>query len=362
MGKRCQLCGGKLRGNICVECGLDNSRNDEMYKYRSRECEQEALTHSHGAYDDPFAGKTMTKEQQREVKEAIRQRRKEQTKGAKSRQQYSSAVEKKSSRGGRKIRIGAVLIVLVIFGNVAGPLARETVEHFQEARRAKLPEPYEPEEQLPVDPYAYVTRELSQTGEAYEASLGAGIYKGGVHIPEGTYRLTRDSGNGAVELEDEENGISLNLRFGDAEEEDPEVLTETEDFRVYNGAILEIEDQVVLHFQTENAQSTASIPNPLTESVTVSDRFTVGKDVPAGVYDVTCLEGSGIFDYDIDRGNGYTSYEGKLIGYENTTFTEELKNIVLPEGTQVEILDMTVKLTPSAVIESEDYSSFYPAY
>ena len=29
-----------------------------------------------------------------------------------------------------------------------------------------------------------------------------------------------------------------------------------------------------------------AIANPLTESKTVSDKFTVGKDVPAGVYDV----------------------------------------------------------------------------
>ena len=25
-GKRCQLCGGKLNGSICQECGLDNSK------------------------------------------------------------------------------------------------------------------------------------------------------------------------------------------------------------------------------------------------------------------------------------------------------------------------------------------------
>ena len=29
--KRCSLCGGKLRGNICTECGLDNSKSDANY-------------------------------------------------------------------------------------------------------------------------------------------------------------------------------------------------------------------------------------------------------------------------------------------------------------------------------------------
>lgn len=31
MRRRCSLCGGKLNGNICTECGLDNSKNDDQY-------------------------------------------------------------------------------------------------------------------------------------------------------------------------------------------------------------------------------------------------------------------------------------------------------------------------------------------
>ena len=39
MGKRrCQLCGGKLSGNICTECGLDNSKNDENYRQEREVC------------------------------------------------------------------------------------------------------------------------------------------------------------------------------------------------------------------------------------------------------------------------------------------------------------------------------------
>ena len=62
-----------------------------------------------------------------------------------------------------------------------------------------------------------------------------------------------------------------------------------------------------------------AIANPLTESKTVSDKFTVGKDVPAGVYDVKCVEGFGIFDYDVTVSAGYENYMGMTY---SRTYTE----------------------------------------
>lgn len=358
MGKRCQLCGGKLKDNICVECGLDNSKNDDMYTFGQSECEHETLTHTHSEYENPLAGKTMTKDAQKQAKEVIRQRMKEQKKAAK---QSGVGYGKTSQRKSKKGRVGVIIIILVVLFNVIVPIYAGIEEYFNSKTYSWDEEDYYDGYDEPSDPYEYVTRELSETGELYEVSLAAGLYKGGVHIPEGNYYVTMESGKGSVELNDEENNIYQNYYFGDTEEDEDNV-TEVEDFRIYNGAIIEIEDQVVLHFKSENAQSVTAMPNPMTDSATLSDSFIVGEDIPAGVYDVKCLKGSGIFDYEIDHGDGYSSYEGKLIGFENDSFAGELKNIVLPEGTKVEIADMTVMLTPSAVIESEDYSSFYPAY
>ena len=44
-GKRCQLCGGKLSGSICQECGLDNSKNDSQYEkyFGTSQCDEGAL-------------------------------------------------------------------------------------------------------------------------------------------------------------------------------------------------------------------------------------------------------------------------------------------------------------------------------
>ena len=113
----------------------------------------------------------------------------------------------------------------------------------------------------------------------------------------------------------------------------------------------------------ENAQmNLTAIANPLTESKTVSDKFTVGKDAPAGVYDVKCVEGFGIFDYDVTVSAGYENYMGMLIGNEESGFPQELKNIVLIDGTEVDLEGLTVELTPSEWIESEEYESFYDNY
>lgn len=41
-----------------------------------------------------------------------------------------------------------------------------------------------------------------------------------------------------------------------------------------------------------------------------------------------CVEGFGIFDYDVTVSAGYENYMGMLIGNEESGFPQELKNIV----------------------------------
>ena len=79
-------------------------------------------------------------------------------------------------------------------------------------------------------------------------------------------------------------------------------------------------------------------------------------------YDVKCVEGFGIFDYDVTVSAGYENYMGMLIGNEESGFPQELKNIVLIDGTEVDLEGLTVELTPSEWIESEEYESFYDNY
>lgn len=47
---------------------------------------------------------------------------------------------------------------------------------------------------------------------------------------------------------------------------------------------------------------------------------------------------------------------------KSRAFPQELKNIVLIDGTEVDLEGLTVELTPSEWIESEEYESFYDNY
>ena len=70
MRRRCSLCGGKLNGNICTECGLDNSKNDDQYVTLGKSGHEESLTHIHTEAEKPYEGKTMTRENVRKAKNA----------------------------------------------------------------------------------------------------------------------------------------------------------------------------------------------------------------------------------------------------------------------------------------------------
>lgn len=333
--KECSLCGGRLDSNqICVECGLDNSKNDDNYISTGKtHRDSESLTHVHTEYD-PMAGKTVTRDW------------------------LKNAKKKK-----KKPKLGIYIIIFVILAQI-GPAFMNLVDEFSYGS-------YEPDyraEEAVVwedDPYAYVTYELVETGMVYEVDLTAGTYKGGVHIPEGSYEVIFIPEEGAedsyadLSMNDMENCIYQSFYFGESEE-----LYAINDFRVYTNGIIDIEGRGTLHFYSENAQleDMYSMTNPNTQSYYLSDMFEVGVDVVPGVYDVYCESGTGIFDYEVETLSGYSIYCGKLIGDQASGFAGELKNIVLPEGTIVYIDEMEIQLVPSDSIESEEYKAFYDNY
>ena len=346
MRRRCSLCGGKLNGNICTECGLDNSKNDDQYVTLGNSGHEESLTHIHTEAEKPYEGKTMTRENVRKAKNADKNAKKAAAKKA-----------SKNAAAGKVNPAGNGYSAANASYNTAGTSYSQSdeVQHYFDDYTYDDSDSY-----TEKDPYSDLQEVMPEEGELYEADLTAGIYKGGVHLPQGTYTLTCKSGSGQVELTDSKNNIWVQYNFGDDYDNTEE---EVSDFEVFPGCYVIVEDTLELHMTAENAQmNLTAIANPLTESKTVSDKFTVGKDVPAGVYDVKCVEGFGIFDYDVTVSAGYENYMGMLIGNEESGFPQELKNIVLIDGTEVDLEGLTVELTPSEWIESEEYESFYDNY
>lgn len=393
MRRRCSLCGGKLNGNICTECGLDNSKNDDQYVTLGNSGHEESLTHIHTEAEKPYEGKTMTRENVRKAKNADKNAKKAAAKKASKNAaagkvnpagngysaanasyntagtsysqtgnqsySYTSSSMQQSSRSVKKKKkfgkfLAGFVIIATLAGELGGTIIHEVQNYFEDYT-------YDDSDSYTEDdPYSDVQEVMPDDGEVYETDLTAGIYKGGVHIPQGTYILTCNGGSGRVELIDSKNNIWTQYYFGDDYEDSQE---EVSGFEVFPGCYVVVEDTMELHMMAENAQmDLTGIPNPLTESKVVSDKFTVGKDVPAGVYDVWCVEGLGIFDYVVTVRAGYESYMGMLIGNEESGFPQELKNIVLTDGTEVDLEGLKVELTPSERIESEDYGSFYNNY
>ena len=403
--KRCSLCGGKLRGNICTECGLDNSKSDANYvSSGSVHHPGEGMTHTHKDNENPMAGKTVTREWISEEKKAEKARKQGANQNVRTYQSAGGSSSTYQSAGGssstyrsagnassafptstyktstyrtstssspdrekRKYSLWGKLIMVIILLSIGSSIFGTIKNSFDEwdSDNDYFWDDRTPETEADYDPYGYAGRELSDVGDTYEVELTAGVYKGGVHIPEGSYEVvfmpeTGNEQNSYMELilDDSDNGIYIHeyLNVDDT--------TYMEDLRVYEGAMLEIEGRGTLRLHSENAQTDEmhSISNPNTQSYEVTESFEAGKDVIPGVYDVICESGSGIFDYTVEDKDGYQKYCGMLIGDRNSGFAGELKNVVLPEGVMVDIVGMKVKLIPSEMIESEDYAEFFNSY
>ena len=128
MRRRCSLCGGKLNGNICTECGLDNSKNDDQYVTLENSGHEESLTHVHTEEEKPYEGKTMTRENVRKAKNADKNAKKADAKKASaSRETRGTTIQhlpdNQASRPvKKKKKFGKFLAGFVIIAAFAGEL------------------------------------------------------------------------------------------------------------------------------------------------------------------------------------------------------------------------------------------------
>ena len=223
------------------------------------------------------------------------------------------------------------------------------------------------------DPYMNTTRELSETGATYDCVLGYGEYEIGAQIPEGTYEVELVSGEGSMQQDDPENSIYYYSYFSE-DESDTDAGDYLDDVRLYTGGHLKIDTGLVVQFHSENAQTEQMQleENPLTEQVTLKagNTYMAGTDFPAGWYDVT--EASGVdwaeLHYKIYLGDLYDK-ENETLNYENyglwfydTDGSESYRNAVFPEGTELEVVDGDLILTPSGSVKNQNYDSFYDMY
>jgi hypothetical protein len=400
--RRCYLCGGKLVNGRCTLCGLDNTKI-ERKNYRLNESsfdrkgiEAKHLCESHngkpsGSHTNQSGGQNRQRQngqnQQRQVSWQNGQNQQGQTfrqngqnqQGQTSRQRGQNWTQtggkKKKAGKQKKGWISTVIVLLMILISVGGPAVsyiKTVINQFDDADSDNWWDGSDVDTSVDEnDPYEFVTRELSDSGEVYDTELGYGEYVVGTDIPEGTYEVTLQSGYGSFQTDDPDNSIYLYGYFSENASDEDEDITEMEDVRLYEGAHVMIGEDVVLAFHTENGQTgqMQSEDNPLSVTYTLQPekKYTVGKEIPAGVYDVSGTKDWAVMEYEIYLGELYDE-EYDSLNYQNYSIMVEsgsenaiYKNAVLTEGTEITVTGKMI-LTPSKKIGSQDYEAFYDIY
>ena len=140
MRRRCSLCGGKLNGNICTECGLDNSKNDDQYVTLENSGHEESLTHVHTEEEKPYEGKTMTRENVRKAKNADKNAKKADAKKASAgnqRYNYTASSGQQASRPVKKKKkfgkfLAGFVIIAAFAGELGGTIIHEVQNYFED--------------------------------------------------------------------------------------------------------------------------------------------------------------------------------------------------------------------------------------
>lgn len=326
MGKRCNLCGGKLRNGICTECGMDNRKPDERYP--------------HHADKNVSAESIQSTENTTAEKKTKRNSVQKQFVFKKQTQHSETKNIKVIFYGAAALLVLAALILPK--SNSEADLGLNIA--VQEEVIDMSAEDTEREEQFP---------DIAQ----WENTLESGLYVVGVDIPAGEYTITAPPGSifqtyNNPQYEDE------HVNFGKA----PSGIEEVKNVPLCEGTLVRVSGSNMRFFsrdaQVENLAE--RVENPLTNQVQIIGKVVAGRDFAAGTYDIEAVgEKEGTFTY---------SYEDKIqmsvwlkpMQAEGNIYTSVYyRNVVLPEGTQIDTGDMTVMLIPSKGIVSEDYNSFY---
>lgn len=349
-GRKCSLCGGKLNSNnVCMECGLDNTKSDKNYRMNQMLEDNVKLSHVHG---DGQTHRWEEKTAQKQPKHKTVQRKNVQSKNI----QKKTAQKKGKSASGKVALIISLIAVLCIILPTLIHLFAEVVSDLLPGSNGSG---YESESEAEYDPYAFLTRDFLEGGESYSTTLTSGEYVVGVHIPEGRYTLKAAADEySSVDVNDDANSVWMYLSMDGAENK------EKEDIRLFLGARFSVDSDNGIVFESENAQTNRMTyqENTLTESILLDQESeTAGDGFEPGVYDVVMTEGCGSIDIGIlgEDGNYLEGMYSWLDAEEENGCV--YKNVVFPEGAQITCDDAEaqVMLVPSEKIVNTDYMAYY---
>lgn len=397
MKRECSLCGGKLLNGVCMECGMDNRKSDDMYKDRlnKADCDQKGMSHIHEAGKTvqyqipalnrnkesaatkrgPEQGAKRTKEPQQNVKNLRRYNPADTTAAYSQRARRSQPDSTSKSKGSlfAVLMIAALFLFIVITAIGRNSYSFNTVENISQGLDFFQDDYYNDDYDYDYDydPYAHIGDELNEEGGLWKDSLSAGMYIVGVDLPEGEYTVSGQQGS-SLRIHDQNHKLFVSENFGKEEYE----VDMAEGVKLFDGALVWVDGMNPVVFETRNGQiedMRARQENPVKDTARVTDSATAGVDFPAGTYDVMAVgDGFGIFEFQVEKeilAEDTYQYEIPVTVMMEANPSEEypaycpvFKNVVLPEGTVVHANDFTVQLVPSEGVTTTEYRSFYDIF
>ena len=200
--KKCSLCGGDLVNNRCTFCGLDNSIYDRERSIRRSISSQSESPPDRDLDYQPQASRGNQRTAPRPEPKTTSQKPK--TVYPNRQTTYSSAVRTVAS-GRRRRGLAVWIIIIAVILIAALPALTDIVSNILGNGFSTVTDTFTSDsvsynmddtgydddyiwDDSDYDPYSFATREIPSSGDAYETVLGNGIYRVGVHIPEGVYR------------------------------------------------------------------------------------------------------------------------------------------------------------------------------
>ncbi len=369
--EKCSLCGGKIVDHRCVDCGMPYPEKPH-YTLRSESAHPhkvngEEVLHRvrSAAGKDPVYTRDSEDEQDRIDLEGARAHL-----HAPARPAYQAKPQHRQPQ--RDKRRGGWLVTLIIFGLALLPLVFNLAARAAysltglggsigyaeaEAPEAELTPEAPAMDMTGVNPYEGLDWGLPATNQSYGCQLEPGCYTIGKQIPAGVYTITPDEGSSlTMNHDDDTNHWYQTTLLNCPENGNPElVLTNVQ---LAAGGTLWVEGSGTLTLETDNAQlDTLPEPygNPAGESFELrawgddTQAYTVGLEIPAGVYDVNWSQGIGCLGWDTQSAYHLTYYGTANSG--TTTF----HNLTLAEGDTLTMEcysgeDFILWLTPAAEV------------
>ena len=361
--EKCSLCGGKIVNHRCVDCGMPYPEKPH-YTLRS----ESAHTHKVNGEEVLHRVRTATGKDPVYTCDSEDEQDRIDLEGA--RVHLHTPARQLDSRP-RDKRRGGWLVTLIVFGLVLLPMvfnlaarafhgltglgSSYTIAESQEEANLNAEAPAE--DMTGVNPYEGLDWGLPADGGGFGCILEPGYYTIGQQIPAGVYTITPNEGTLLTMTHDDEANHWYQTSLLNCPEGGEPDLALT-NVQLAAGGTLWVDGSGTLTLESNNAQLDAQAEpqeNPAGESFELrawgddTIAYTVGQDIPAGVYDVNWTQGRGWLGWDTPGSYNTTYYSDD---YGNTV---TFHNLPLAEGDTLTLEcysdeDFILWITPAAEI------------